>query len=256
MITTKVPLPRDGGTDDRGYWSMPLDANLVKRLTRALVALDDRGNTGPRLVDDSLRLWRRVQTLLAMQLIPANADRTALELSCYALALPFAYDKSNRKRSPMRTRLKDRAIIAIELLPPYFNHPDADDQLLAQTLNLLEQMPERAPKLPEARLLADAVNLDDFGVSGLIVQSFQLARQGDGLSQLIDGAEKRELYGYWDARLKDGFHFEPVRRIAQVRLENARLATKLLAQECLSEQPRDQALPPAPASDVDQSANE
>lgn len=208
---------------------------LTKRLTRALSLLDERGTTGPRLVDDAMRLWQRVQHLLAMELIPTAADRVALELSCYALGLPFAYEKSARKRQPLRTRLRDRALQAIDLLPAYFNHEDADAQLLARTTQLLEQMPDRVPKLPEARLLADAVNLDDFGVSGLIVQAFQLARLGDGLTQLIDGAEKRELYGYWDARLKDGFHFEPVRRIAKARLENARLATKLLAQECLSE---------------------
>jgi hypothetical protein len=85
-------------------------------------------------------------------------------------------------------------------------------------------------------VLADAVNLDDFGVCGLIVQTIQLGRQGDGLVQLIDGAEKRELYGYWDARLKDGFHFEQSRRIAQARLENARAAIKLLTAEWAQEQ--------------------
>jgi hypothetical protein len=139
--------------------------------------------------------------------------------------------------------LKDRAMLAIELLPAHFDSQIADDQLLARTIALLEQMPERTPKLPEARLLADALNLDDFGVSGLIVQTFQLARQGDGLSQLLDGAEKRELYGYWDARLKDGFHFEPARRIAQARLENARLAIKLLASECSAEKVDQETLP-------------
>jgi len=208
---------------------------LAKRLTRALSVLDERGATGPRLVDDALRLWRRVQTLLAMELIQSDADRVALELACHALGLPFAYEKSIRRRLPVRTRLKDRAMLAIDLLPAHFDHEGADAALLARTTTLLEQMPDRMPKLPEARLLADAVNLDDFGISGLVVQTMQLARQGEGLAQLIDGAEKRELYGYWDARLKDGFHFEPVRRIAQRRLENARLAIKLLSQEFLSE---------------------
>ena len=214
---------------------MPLDVSLTKRLTRSLSVLDERGNTGPRLVDDALRLWTRVRYLLAMQLVPANSDRSALEASCYALQLPFAYEKSMKHRPQIKTRLKDRATLAIELLPAAFNDEGADANLLGRTLALLEQLPDRTPKMPEARLLADAINLDDFGVSGLIVQTIQLARQGDGLTQLIDGAEKREIYGYWDARLKDGFHFEPVRRIAEARLENARLATKLMARELLSE---------------------
>jgi hypothetical protein len=214
---------------------MLLDATLTRRLVRALGVLDERGTTGPRLVDDAGRLWRRVQKLLSMDLVPSSADAAALELCCYALQLPFAYDKSNRGRPPMRTRLKDRAMLAIESLPNLFDEKASDDSLLGRAITLLEQMPERSPKLPDARLLADAVNLDDFGVCGLIVQTIQLCRQGEGLAQLMDGAEKRELYGYWDARLKDGFHFESIRRIAQGRLENARLATKLLVQESMQE---------------------
>jgi hypothetical protein len=109
------------------------------------------------------------------------------------------------------------------------------ESLLDRTTRLLEELPEKSPKLTDARLLADAVNLEDFGVSGLIVQTIQLCRQGDGLAQLIEGTEKRELYGYWEARLKDGFHFEPARRLAHKRLENARAAAKLLNEEWLQE---------------------
>jgi hypothetical protein len=48
---------------------------------------------------------------------------------------------------------------------------------------------------------------------------------------VAEGSEKREEYGYWEARLKDGFHFEPVRKLAKARLDNARQASKLLADE-------------------------
>jgi hypothetical protein len=223
-----------------GVFKMSLDATLTRRIVRALSVLDERGTTGPRLVDDAVRLWRRVKKLLSMELVPSSADAEALELACYALQLPFAYDKSHRGQQPVRTRLKDRAVIAVESLPRVFNEPSqqpaADESLLERTIALLEQIPERLPKSTDARLLADAINLEDFGVSGLVVQTIQLCRQGDGLAQLIDGAEKRELYGYWDARLKDGFHFEQTRRIAQARLEHARAATKLLSQELMHDE--------------------
>ncbi len=74
-----------------------------------------------------------------------------------------------------------------------FDDPAVDESLLDRTLALLEQMPDREPKLPDARLLADALNLEDFGVSGLILQTIQLCRQGDGLAQLIDGAGKTRV---------------------------------------------------------------
>jgi hypothetical protein len=213
---------------------MALESMLTKQLDRALTALDDRGTVGPRLVDDAHRLWRRVRKLLAMSLVPATADTEALELACFALQLPFAYDKSARARSTGRTNLRDRAALAAERLPAFFD-TTANATLLDKTIRLLDELPDRAPKLADARLLADAVNLEDFGVSGMIVQTIQLVRQGDGLVQLIEGAEKRELYGYWEARLKDGFHFEPSRRLAHRRLENARAAAKLLAEEWLQE---------------------
>jgi len=56
--------------------------------------------------------------------------------------------------------------------------------------------------MEDAKLLADAVNLDDYGVIGFSLQAIQLARQGDGIAQLIDGLEKREQYGYWEAASK------------------------------------------------------
>ena len=48
---------------------------------------------------------------------------------------------------------------------------------------------------------------------------------------IFDGLEKREQYGYWDARLKEGFHFEPIRQIARQRLEHARRMAALLMEE-------------------------
>jgi hypothetical protein len=62
-------------------------------------------------------------------------------------------------------------------------------------------------------------------------------RQGGGVAQVADGSEKREQYGYWDARLKDGFHFEPVRQIARRRLEHARHVADLLSAELGEDRP-------------------
>jgi hypothetical protein len=98
-------------------------------------------------------------------------------------------------------------------------------------------MPHRPPVLEDARLLADAVNLEDFGLTGLVGQMIQLARQGDGIKQLVEGFEKREEYGYWEARLKDGFHFEPVRQIAKRRLARARQVATMLVEELKEDQP-------------------
>ncbi len=126
--------------------------------------------------------------------------------------------------------LRERAEEAAELLIG-LAAADADEALLDRTTRILHEMPHRSPMLDEAKLLADAVNLDDFGVIGIVLLTIQLARQGDGVQQLAEGCEKREQYGYWDARLRDGFHFAPIREIARNRLEAARAACKLLTDE-------------------------
>ncbi|HSV12610.1 MAG TPA: hypothetical protein VLI90_00010 [Tepidisphaeraceae bacterium] len=212
---------------------MSLDGKLRKRLERALAVVDDHGTDGTRLIDDAHRLWRRVQKFLNLNLIPNGpngADLDALELASYALQLPFRQNKVPTVGKLGRTNLKERAEQAAEMLLGLLGD-DVDESLLDRATRLLHELPHRSPMLDEARLLADAVNLEDFGVTGLIQQAVQLSRQGEGLMQVAEGAEKREQYGYWNARLKDGFHFDPVRQMALRRLENARTAAKLLAEE-------------------------
>ena len=215
---------------------MPLDGKLHKRLERALRVVDDHGTTGSRLIDDARRLWDRVQKFIGLNLIPQTTHADALELGCHALQLPFRQNVVPAVGKLGRTNLKERAEQAAEMLVSQLGD-SIEESLLDRATRLLQELPHRSPMLDEAKLLADAVNLEDFGMIGIIQQTVQLTRQGDGLMQVAEGAEKRDQYGYWDARLKDGFHFEPVRRMALHRLENARAAAKLLAEELADDRP-------------------
>ena len=208
---------------------MPLDKKLQHMIEQSLSAVDEHGTIGPRLVDDADRLWQRVQKLLEMKIVPTGVDLEALELACLAINLPMRRIRTLPTGKPAHTSLNDRAEEAAEMLLGVAS--DVDERLLDRTTRILHEMPHRSPMLDEARLLADALNLDDFGLTGLVQQTIQLARQGQGLLQLSDGLEKREQYGYWEARLKDGFHFEPVRQIARRRLDNARHAAMILLAE-------------------------
>jgi hypothetical protein len=182
-------------------------------------------------MDDADRLWRRVQALLKLGLIPsASADVDALELACYALELPMRSSSNLPAGKLGRTNLRDRTEQAAELLVGAVGN-EAPEELIDRATNILLAMSHRNPASEESKLLADALNLDDFGVIGFVTRTIQLGRQGDGVDQVAEGNDKREQYGYWDARLKDGFHFDPVRKLAQQRLENARKVAKLLSDE-------------------------
>jgi hypothetical protein len=214
---------------------MSLDPDLRKRLENVLRTLDDHGSLGPRLSGDAARLWGRVCKFVSMNLISPDVDSEALELACYALQLPTRQGKGVIAGRLGRTNLRDRCENAAELLVNIMGG-DVAEPLLDRTTRLLHEIPHRSPIIDEAKLIADALNLEDFGVIGLILQTVQLALQGEGVSHLAAAAEKREEYGYWEARLKDGFHFEPVRAIATRRLAASRKVVKMLADELKEDQ--------------------
>jgi hypothetical protein len=214
---------------------MSLDKELLNHLARLLSTLDGETELGPRLVADARRLWRRVERFVQMGLVGPSVDAEAMELSCYALQLPIRQGRGVIAGKLGRTNLRDRCEQAAELLVNLLGE-QIPESLLDRTTRLLHEAPQRAPMLDEARLLADALNLDDFGLIGLVNQIVQMALQGEGAAELADALEKREQYGYWQARLKDGFHFEPVRQIAQRRLEKARQFGAALSAELAEDQ--------------------
>ncbi len=135
-----------------------------------------------------------------------------------------------------RTNLRDRCEQAAELLVSLVGS-NVEDSLLDRTTRLIHEIPHRSPVIDEAKLMADVLNLEDFGLIGLIIQAVQLGLQGEGVADLSVAADKREQYGYWEARIKDGFHFEPVRAIAIKRLATSRRVAKMLADELKEDQP-------------------
>jgi hypothetical protein len=143
----------------------------------------------------------------------------------------------------LQERRRPRAARSTGVLARAFGAPRAEghgQEAQIPATQILRQLPRRDAALSEARLLADAVNLDDFGVVGLFLQAMHLARQHAGIAQLIEGYDKRREYGYWEARLKDGFHFDAVREMARKRMASAQRAVELLKAELSQdEQPPD-----------------
>jgi hypothetical protein len=209
---------------------MSLDTKLVQQAERMLAVVDEAGARGTRLQDEGRRLWQRVQKLLGMNLMVGEVDYEALEMACYALQLPMRQSKVGVGGRLGQVSLRERSEQAAELLVGAMGR-ESDAEMLDRATRLPLQMPARTPATNEAKVLADAVNLDDFGVTGLIAQAMQLARQHACVRQVEEGFELRQQYGYWEVRLKDGFHFEQVRELARRRLENARRVVELLRNE-------------------------
>ncbi|MEM1011116.1 MAG: hypothetical protein AAGI46_02715 [Planctomycetota bacterium] len=220
---------------------MPLDVD-VRRQLRDLLG-------DGRLADDARRLWRRTSTLAgklrATGRLNNEPDADALEIACWALQLPMrTVDPAQPVGGPGGlVNLRDRCEGATHQLVDHLGEQLPAD-LLDRTARLLHETPQRPPVLEEAKLLADATNLDDFGSVGLLSA---VARQGStstGAGELARSFIRRQEYGYWQARLADGFHFTLCRSIAKRRLDNARRLIDTLLEELAEDGVEDVPRPP------------
>jgi hypothetical protein len=113
-----------------------------------------------------------------------------------------------------------------DLLPP---------QNLDLMLRILQESRRRDAKMPEARVLADSITMEEFGLIGLWNQNRQFHASGKTLEQLLKLWKAQHDYGYWESRLRDGFHYEAARRAARDRLQQMKGIYERLQREHLCE---------------------
>ena len=70
----------------------------------------------------------------------------------------------------------------------------------------------------EGRILSDARNLNDVGLLSLWPAIRRSMAEGDGVESLIETWKRQKEYHFWEARINESFHFEAVRKIAEMRL--------------------------------------
>lgn len=124
----------------------------------------------------------------------------------------------------------DAAELAADQLKDLLSPQDLD-----LMLHILQESRRRDAKLPEARVLADAVSMEEFGLIGLWNQNRQFHASGKTLEHLLKLWKVQHDYGYWDSRLRDGFHYDVARRAAQDRLSQMRGVYERLQREHLCE---------------------
>ena len=124
----------------------------------------------------------------------------------------------------------DAAELAADQLKDLLPHNDLDAML-----RILQEHRRRDTKLPEARLLADALSMEELGMVGLWNLSRQFHASGKSLEQFLKLWKAQHDYGYWESRLRDGFHYEAARRAAKDRLAHMNGIYERLQRENLCE---------------------
>lgn len=69
----------------------------------------------------------------------------------------------------------------------------------------------------EAMILSDARNLDDMGTVGIFNEFKRYVIGGKSVSDALQIWKRKTDYRYWQARLKESFRFESVRKLAEHR---------------------------------------
>ncbi len=96
------------------------------------------------------------------------------------------------------------------------------EQLRIDKINrIIIQSGNRFTKMTEAMILSDARNLDDMGATGILNEFRRHVIGGKSVSDMLQIWKRKLDYGYWEARLKENFRFETVRKLAEERLRSA-----------------------------------
>lgn len=95
------------------------------------------------------------------------------------------------------------------------------DQKIDKTNKIIIESENRFTNMIEARILSDARNLDDIGAIGIFNEFWRYVANGNGVSDTLKSWKRKIDYAYWQARLKESFHFESTRKIAAQRFSAA-----------------------------------
>jgi hypothetical protein len=75
----------------------------------------------------------------------------------------------------------------------------------------------RDTDMTEAKILSDARSLDDMGAVGIFNEFRRYVFHGKGVADVMESWKRKVDYRYWQARLKESFRFETVRKLAVQR---------------------------------------
>ncbi len=95
---------------------------------------------------------------------------------------------------------------------------------------LVRQLNDRHKRALEARILADADNLDEIGSLLLWNMIRRHSFEGKGIEATLQTWKRQREFHFWEARINKSVHFEAVKQIAFQRLEQLDQLMSVLAQ--------------------------
>jgi HD superfamily phosphodiesterase len=200
-----------------------------------LVGTSPLGRQDTFLFDHSVRVMRVAERLSrSAEVRPWRIDRLAMAAAALFHQAALVRLEEERRTSTVYAA----ATMSAEDVKAY-SAELAGDRLRslfpARQLELIQEIIRRAHdstvRLSEALILSDADSLDDIGALGVWRDLRRYCLEGRAVDDAISAWQKREQYGYWQARVRDVFNLETSRRLAGARLAAARTFMEQLARE-------------------------
>ncbi len=122
--------------------------------------------------------------------------------------------KHEIRLSPLTNSNRDYGISMMEKSLVKLMTPDS----LQRASLAIRHISQRNTKFIDTQILAEALNLNEFGFIPLWASIRRGMLEGKGVQAVIDNWKRKKEYQFWSARLRDSFRFEPVRLLAAKRL--------------------------------------
>ena len=194
-----------------------IQAVAGKALSTKIAGQTEPGRYG---LDRALRVVRCME-----RLAPACGERVEkLELAkVAALYATVAQNAAGPGKVPDDEAYNDASELAADQLKDLLGSGgEGGGADLDVVLLIMKEHRKRETTMPEAKVLADSLAMEEFGLIGLWNQTRQFHTSGKTLEQMLKLWKAQHDYGYWESRLRDGFHYEVSRRAAKDRLGQLR----------------------------------
>jgi HD superfamily phosphodiesterase len=214
---------------------MPEIEPIIEVAREVLVGRSPLGREDTFLFDHSVRVMRVAERLSGCREVGAwRLDRFALSAAALFHQAATVRLEEERRTSTVYAA----ATMSAEDVKQYSAELAGDrlaGRLPQRQLEFVQEVirhaHDAAGNIPESKILSDADSLDDIGALGIWRDLRRSILEGHAVDEAVRIWQRREQYGYWEARMREALQLETSRRLAAGRLAAARAFMQQLARE-------------------------
>jgi len=206
------------------------ELDTIRKVAQQALGVSDQGGTTDNyLWDRAQRIVRNVEQICRLPELAVNdlqIDRFCLLSAAYfadgrlGACEPGSTDANAADFRDLGTQLVNEKLAGI-----------VTDARISKINKIIIESDNRLTKMTEAVILSDGRSLEDLGLVGIFNEIRRCVIQGKGLCRILKSWKQKIDYRYWDARLKEGFRLDSVRKIAAQRFSSAEYFMNRLAIE-------------------------